>query len=52
VLYHRDGYAIRSASDLTFIALIRGINVGGSGRLPMTELTRLLETLGCADVRT
>src|SRR5687767_7528721 len=36
----------------TYIALIRGINVGGTARLPMTELTPLLETLGCAGVRT
>ncbi|QMU59999.1 MAG: DUF1697 domain-containing protein [Boseongicola sp.] len=34
------------------VALLRGINVGGHGRLPMTELRSLLEGLGARDVRT
>ncbi|HWW83219.1 MAG TPA: DUF1697 domain-containing protein [Vicinamibacterales bacterium] len=36
----------------TYVALIRGINVGGNRRLPMAVLTDLLEDLGCVDVRT
>lgn len=36
----------------TYIALLRGINVGGSHVLPMKELVRLLEGLGCREVRT
>jgi uncharacterized protein (DUF1697 family) len=36
----------------TYIALLRGINVGGAGALPMKELTALLHNLGCRDVRT
>jgi uncharacterized protein (DUF1697 family) len=36
----------------TYIALFRGINVGGTGILPMKELAHLLEELGCAGVRT
>lgn len=36
----------------TYIALFRGINVGGRARLPMKELVALLEALGCTDVRT
>ena len=36
----------------THIALFRGINVGGSGRLPMKELVALLERLGAKNVRT
>lgn len=36
----------------TYIALFRGINVGGTGILPMQELVALLEELGCTGVRT
>jgi uncharacterized protein (DUF1697 family) len=36
----------------TFIALFRGINVGGSGQLPMQGLTAILESLGAQQVRT
>lgn len=36
----------------TCIALFRGINVGGHNKLPMMELTGLLEGLGLSGVRT
>ncbi len=36
----------------TYIALFRGINVGGTGLLPMKELAVILQGLGCRDVRT
>jgi uncharacterized protein (DUF1697 family) len=36
----------------TFVALLRGLNVGGTGRVSMSELTRLFEQCGCAGVRT
>jgi uncharacterized protein (DUF1697 family) len=36
----------------TWIALFRGINVGGRNRLPMKDLVRDLETLGLMDIRT
>lgn len=36
----------------TWIALIRGINVGGHNKMPMTALARTLEHAGCVDVRT
>ncbi|GJM42517.1 MAG: hypothetical protein DHS20C20_27990 [Ardenticatenaceae bacterium] len=36
----------------TFIALLRGINVGGHNKLPMRELVQLLESLGLANVKT
>ena len=36
----------------THIALLRAINVGGTGKLPMTELRALCEELGFANVRT
>jgi uncharacterized protein (DUF1697 family) len=36
----------------TYIALFRGINVGGKNSLPMKELTGILEELGCQNVKT
>ncbi len=36
----------------THIALLRAINVGGTGKLPMADLRTLCETLGFHDVRT
>ena len=35
-----------------FIALLRAVNVGGTGKLPMSDLTGLCETAGFAKVRT
>lgn len=36
----------------TWIAFLRGINVGGKGMLPMKELAAILESLGAKNVRT
>jgi uncharacterized protein (DUF1697 family) len=36
----------------TYIALFRGINVGGRNKLPMKDLVAALEDLGCQDVAT
>lgn len=36
----------------TWIALFRGINVGGKNILPMKELVTMLESIGCSSVRT
>lgn len=36
----------------TWIALLRGINVGGHNRLPMQSLSQLLESAGCEQVTT
>ena len=36
----------------TYIALFRGINVGGNNMLPMKELKVVLEKNGCESVRT
>jgi uncharacterized protein (DUF1697 family) len=36
----------------TYIALARGINVGGARKVPMVDLRALFETLGHTDVRT
>ena len=35
----------------TYIALLRAINVGGTGKLPMADLVRLCESLGYTNVR-
>jgi uncharacterized protein (DUF1697 family) len=37
---------------MRYVALLRGINVGGNNLLPMKELARLFETAGCVDVAT
>ncbi len=37
---------------VTWIALLRGVNVGGHGKLPMAELRKLLTELGYSQVRT
>ena len=36
----------------THIALLRGINVGGHGKLPMKDLRTVLEGLGLTNVKT
>ena len=36
----------------TYVALLRGINVGGRNSLPMSELTEILGNLDCRDIRT
>ena len=36
----------------SFIALLRAVNVGGTGKLPMSELKAMCEELGFTDVRT
>lgn len=36
----------------SYVALIRGINVGGKNPLPMKELTHALEGIGCHNVET
>jgi uncharacterized protein (DUF1697 family) len=35
-----------------FVALLRAVNVGGTGKLPMSELKAMCEELGLGDVRT
>ncbi len=36
----------------THVALLRGINVGGGGKVPMAELRELVASLGHAEVAT
>jgi len=47
-----EGPRGRAASTEPVIALLRGVNVGGHGKLPMAELRTHLATLGYRDVRT
>ncbi|HWX07696.1 MAG TPA: DUF1697 domain-containing protein [Bradyrhizobium sp.] len=35
-----------------FVALLRAVNVGGTGKLPMSDLKKICEELGFAGVRT
>jgi uncharacterized protein (DUF1697 family) len=37
---------------MKFVALLRGINVGGKNKVPMAELKACFEELGCENVRT
>src|SRR3982751_5108316 len=36
----------------SFVALLRAVNVGGTGKLPMSDLKEICEELGFAEVRT
>jgi len=36
----------------TYVALLRAVNVGGTGKLPMAALKAMCETIGCTNVRT
>ena len=36
----------------SFVALLRAVNVGGAGKLPMSDLKALCEELGFSQVRT
>jgi uncharacterized protein (DUF1697 family) len=42
----------RSEAALAYVALLRGINVGGRNRLQMAALARMFVEAGCQDVRT
>ena len=42
----------RTAHSQTYVALLRGINVGGRNRLSMTQLTDLFAEAGCQRTRT
>ena len=36
----------------TFVALLRAVNVGGAGKLPMSDLKAICEAAGLAEVKT
>jgi uncharacterized protein (DUF1697 family) len=35
-----------------YVAFLRAVNVGGTGKLPMAELRAMCESIGCTNVRT
>ena len=37
---------------MKFVALLRGINVGGKNKVPMAELKACFEEVGCKNVQT
>ena len=43
---------MNSRAMSTWVLLLRGVNVGGAGKLPMGELVGMLESLGLENVRT
>ena len=42
----------QSKTSCAYLALLRGINVGGKNKLPMKDLVGLFEDAGCQNVRT
>ncbi len=49
----QDRYQAGGASaSRPYVALLRGINVGGHNKLPMRDLTAVFVAAGCEDVRT
>jgi uncharacterized protein (DUF1697 family) len=42
----------QSKKASTYVALLRGVNVGGKNKLPMAYLAKMFVDLGCDDVRT
>src|SRR5262249_34056187 len=47
-----DHAQIRRSTMAPLIVLLRAVNVGGTGKLPMSELKAMCEELGLANVRT
>jgi uncharacterized protein (DUF1697 family) len=43
---------MKTKNEETYIALLRGVNVGGNNKLPMKSLSGLCEAQGCCAVRT
>ncbi len=43
---------VRRNATGTYVALLRGINVGGKNKLPMRDLAAMVVEAGCTDVRT
>jgi uncharacterized protein (DUF1697 family) len=44
--------ARRDFRETVYVGLLRGVNVGGSNKLPMADLRSMFEDLGFSDVRT
>jgi uncharacterized protein (DUF1697 family) len=48
----RSRLVLRSNATGTYVALLRGINLGGKNRLPMADLAAMCTEAGCSHVRT
>lgn len=44
--------ATHKESSQRYVALLRGINLGGKNKLPMKELSTLFSAAGCCDIQT
>lgn len=49
---HAKSTASKSKTPPAYVALLRGINVGGKNKLPMAGLVAIFVETGCADVQT
>ena len=47
-----NGKSSAATGEHRYVALLRGVNVGGRNKLPMAELRDLFASAGCAAVRT
>ena len=47
-----NGESSAATGEHRYVALLRGVNVGGRNRLPMADLKDLFAAAGCAAVRT
>ena len=47
-----QGIAHRMVPMVSFVALLRAVNVGGTGKLPMSNLKAMCEAIGFQTVRT
>ena len=43
--------SIGSPTENTYVALLRGVNVGGRNKLPMKDLTSMFRAIGCDSVQ-
>jgi uncharacterized protein (DUF1697 family) len=48
----RSEVRAQEGQRMTYLALLRGINVGGKNKVAMARLKTLFESIGCGDVRT
>ena len=48
----RQGESSVAPGEQRYVALLRGINVGGKNKLPMVELRDAFTAAGCTGVRT
>jgi uncharacterized protein (DUF1697 family) len=47
-----EGSRLSLKKPETYVALLRGINVGGTNKVPMKDLSAIFVAAGCSDVRT